>query len=285
MRADQLTDPIAYHGEGPVWDDVASRLIWVDMLAGDVMVTTADGATTERHHVGDVAACVGPRRAGGWIVATERGFALCDATGAVVDRLPDVWDDTSVRMNDGGCDPQGRFFCGSMADDATTGRAALYRLDPDRSVHRVLEDVTISNGIAWSDDGSTVFYIDSPTRRIDAFEFDRSTGSFGARRTVVQVPDGMGTPDGMTLDADGGFWVALWGGSAVHRYTPDGVLDEVVELPVLQPSSCAFGGDDLTELFITTSSERLDVDEAGAAGSLFVVRPGATGRPELRCAF
>lgn len=284
MRADQLTDPIAYHGEGPVWDHFASRLLWVDMLAGDVMATAPDGSATDRHHVGDVAACVVPRHRGGFAVATERGFVLCDESGGVIERLPDVWDDPSIRMNDGGCDPRGRFFCGTMAYDAERGRGTLYRLDLDRSVHTVLAGVTVSNGIAWSDDGDTVFYVDSPTGRIDAFDFEPETGTFGARRTVVEIAPGSGTPDGMTLDADGGIWVALWGGRAVHRYAPDGQLDEVVELPVLQPSSCAFGGDDLRTLFISTSAERLEPDEAGPAGALFVARPGVTGRREPRCA-
>ena len=278
MRAEPLTDVVAYHGEGPIWDP-SGRLMWVDMLAGDVMSTDVVSGATGRLHVGDVAACVVPRRAGGHAVATERGFVLLGVDGLVERVLPDVWDDRGVRMNDGGCDPAGRFLCGSMAYDAGEGRGALYRLDPDGSVGTVFDGVTISNGIAWSADGTTMFYVDSPTQRIDAFDYDVATGAVSDRRTVVEIPAARGTPDGLTLDADGAIWVALWGGSAVHRYLPSGRLDAVVEVDVPQPSSCAFGGDDLGELYITTSAEHLDPVSAGMSGALYACRPGVSGVP------
>jgi sugar lactone lactonase YvrE len=207
-------------------------------------------------------------------VATERGFGLL-ATGGDLTTLPDVWDDATVRMNDGACDQQGRFFCGSMAYGAAPGRGALYRLDPDGTVHPVHSGITISNGIGWSPDGSRAYYVDSGTGRVDVCSPD-----LVERRPFVTVPETTGTPDGLTVDADGGVWVALWGGSAVHRYSPDGELDQVVSLPVAQVSSCAFGGEDLDTLFITTSREGLS-DPEPAAGALFAVQPGTKGLPTL----
>lgn len=277
--AEQLTDPCAYHGEGPVWDAAAGLLRWVDLLAGDVLSAPAAGGTPSRLRVGAIAATVRPRHRGGLVIAVERGFALLDPGSVEPQLLPELWSDTSVRMNDGGCDPQGRFYCGSMAYDAAPGRGALYRLDRDCSAHTVLTGVTISNGLVWSKDGTTVFYIDSPTRRVDAFDFDPDTGAFSGRRTVVVIPPEHGMPDGMALDAEGGLWVALWGGGAVHRYTVDGWLDGVVELPVRQVTACTFGGDTLEELFITTSQVDVPDGEQPAAGAVFHVRPGVAGLP------
>lgn len=274
MRAEQLTDPIAHHGEGPMWDSRLDQLVSVDLLRGDVLFTTADGMLVERRHVGEVAACVVPRRQGGHAVATERGFLLLDDDGGV-EELADVWDDPGVRMNDGACDPQGRFYCGSMAYDAAPRRGALYRLDPDRSVHRVLCGVTISNGLGWSPDGATAYFVDSPTQRIDTLVFD---GDRLHRRRLVEIAPETGMPDGLTVDADGGIWVALWQGGAVHRYTAEGQLDEVIELPVRQPTSCAFGGDGLGTLFITTSAQ--DCPEP-LAGALFTCEPGVRGLETL----
>jgi sugar lactone lactonase YvrE len=273
VRAEQLTPALAYHGEGPVWDAREARLLWVDLLAGDVLVT-APGGETERRHVSDVAACVVPRAGGGQLVATGRGFVLLGADGTR-ETLPDVWNDPSVRFNDGGCDSAGTFWVGSMAYGAAPGRGALYRLDADHQVHPVFADVTISNGLAWTPDGSRAYYVDSATQRIDVCAPDFST-----RAPWVAVPASEGTPDGLTVDAEGGVWVALWGGSAVRRYAPDGTLDAVVELPAGQVSSCAFGGDDLRTLFVTTSAEGL-ADPEPAAGALFAVRTDVAGQPTL----
>lgn len=271
IDAVQLTPALAHHGEGPVWDAALERLLWVDLLRGDLLLTASTG-DTERRHVSDVLACVVPRTGGGHVIATERGFSLLSSDGGV-EKLSDVWDDATIRMNDGGCDPAGRFFCGSMAYDAAAGRGALYRLDPDRSVHLVHSDITISNGLGWSPDGSRAYYVDSGTQRIDVCSPD-----LAQRTPFVSIPESTGTPDGLTVDAEGGVWVALWGGSAVHRYSPDGELDQVVRLPAAQVSSCAFGGEDLATLFITTSAEGL-ADPEPAAGALFAVTPGVTGLP------
>ena len=277
MRAEQVTDPVAYHGEGPVWSERWGGLRWVDMLAGDVLSLVADGAINRRH-VGNVAAVLRPRRQGGAVIGVERGFALEDADGTLT-YLDELWTDTRVRMNEGGCDPDGRFYCGSMAYDQHPGAGALYRFDPDGSVRVVLENVTISNGLEWSPDGSRAYYNDTPTQRIDVFDYDGESGLTG-RRPFAEIPADAGGPDGLTVDEEGGVWVALWDGGAVHRYTPAGVLEARVELPVRRVTSCAFGGPGLAELFITTSREGLEGD-TGAAGSVFRCTPGQTGRLPL----
>jgi sugar lactone lactonase YvrE len=276
IRAEQLTDPVAHHGEGPMWDPATRALHWVDMLAGDVLALHGDTGL-RRVHVGQVAAAVRPRAAGGFVVAVERGFAVLDESWAEVRPVVEVWTDPSVRMNEGGCDPRGRFYCGSMAYDAAPGRGALYRLDPDGSVEVVLSGVTISNGLAWSAGGAQVWYVDSPTQRVDVFDFDPDAGRFANHRPFVRIPVEQGAPDGIALDREGGVWVALWDGGAVHRYSPDGRLDAVVELPVRRVTACAFGGPDLDELYITTSREGVPAGEQPAAGALFVCRPGVGG--------
>jgi sugar lactone lactonase YvrE len=275
MRAEQVTGPVAYHGEGPVWSQRWGGLRWVDMLAGDVL-SLDEGGSVRRHHVGTIAAAVRPRAGGGAVIAVERGFALEGPDGTVM-TLDPVWDDESVRMNEGGCDPDGRFWCGSMAYDKRAGAAALYRLDPDGSAHRVLDGVTISNGLEWSPDGSLAYYDDTATGRVDVFDYDLAAGLTG-RRPFVEL-DGGERPDGLTVDSEGGVWVALNGSGVVRRYRPDGVLDEVVELPTAQVTACTFGGPGLDQLFITTSREGMAPDEDPVAGSLFRADVGLRGLP------
>jgi sugar lactone lactonase YvrE len=273
MRAEQVTEAIAYHAEGPVWSARWGGLRWVDMLAGDVLSLRPDGGV-DRRHVGAVAAVLRPRRGGGAVLGVERGFALEDADGTLR-HLDPLWSDDGVRMNEGGCDPDGRFYCGSMAYDKRPGAGSLYRLDPDGSVHVVLTDVTISNGLEWSPDGSRAYYDDTPTGRVDVFDYDTERGLTGRRHLVR--PDG--NPDGLTVDAEGGVWVALYGGSAVHRYTADGALDAVVELPTAQVTACTFGGPDLDLLYVTTSAEDLPPGSDPLAGALFAADVGVSGMP------
>jgi len=248
------------------------------MLAGDVLSLHPDGDISRRH-VGKIAAALRPRRAGGAVIAVERGFVLEDSTGELHD-LPDVWTDPTVRMNDGACDPDGRFYCGSIAYDQARGRAELYRLDADGTVSLQLAGVTISNGLGWSPDGSIAYYIDTPTRRVDMFDYAADTGLTG-RRPFAVIAEGAGDPDGLTVDAEGCVWVALYGGAAVHRYRLDGVLDGVVELPVAKVTACTFGGADLDQLFITTSREHLPEGVQPTAGSVFTCKPGVVGLPVL----
>lgn len=273
MRAEQLTGPCAEHGEGPVWDAVPGRLRWVDMMRGDVLTLTP-GGDIERRHVAGVAAALRPRATGGLVVATERGFVLVDDDGQAAGPELIAFTDPRCRMNDGGTDRLGRFLCGSMAYDMTTPCGALYRLDPDGTVTVTLDDVTISNGIAWGRAGEEMYYIDSITQRVDVLVYETLE-----RRPLIEISPDLGMPDGLALDAEGGLWVALWRGHAVHRYARDGRLDAVVELPADQVTACAFGGPGLDELYITTSRLDLPADEQPAAGSVFRVDPGVRGLP------
>ena len=274
MKAEQLTDALCYHGEGPVWSETWGGLRWVDMLDGDVMSLGDDGSI-ERRHVDQIAALVRPRRGGGAVIAIERGFALEEPDGTL-NRLGDLWTGDDIRMNEGGCDPDGRLYCGTMAYDKRPGAASVYRLDPDGTVSVVLEGVTISNGLDWSPDGSVAYYIDTPTHQVSVFESDKGLTE---RRTFVEIPADQGGPDGLVVDEQGGVWVALFGGSAVHRYTAEGALDGVVEVGARQVTACAFGGADLDRLYITTSRENLDPGDDPLAGSLFTLVPGVTGLP------
>jgi sugar lactone lactonase YvrE len=278
---EQLTAPVAFHAEGPVWSPSWGGLRWVDMFAGDVLSMGLDGATgtfgaISRRHVGAIAAALRPRRGGGAVIAVERGFLLERADGEL-DPLPDLWADPSLRMNEGSCDPDGRFNCGSMAYDKAQGRGNMYRLDGDGTTSIVFGGSTISNGLGWSPDGSIAYYVDTPTRRIDRFDYAKDAG-LTRRRTFVEIADTPGFPDGLTVDAQGHVWVALYGGSAVRRYRPDGILDGVIELPVTNVTACTFAGADLDELIITTSRENVADGAQPEAGSLFHSRPGVTGQ-------
>lgn len=271
---DQASDPVAAHGEGPMWD--GSRLRWVDMLVGDVLELTTDGV--RRTHVGPAAAAMRPIAGGGVVLALERGFAYASDDLTDVTPLPELWSDNEIRLNDGGCDPDGRFYCGSMAYDMRRGAGTLYRLAGDGTVTPVLPDVTISNGLAWNPAGDTAYYIDTPTSRIDAFDYD---GELTNRRTIVRIPRESGYPDGMTVDSNGRLWVALWAGGAVRCYEPTGELVHELRVPAGKVTACTFGGPNLDTLYITTSQQDTDRDAQPLAGALFAVKPGATGRPTL----
>jgi sugar lactone lactonase YvrE len=271
-------------GEGPVWDAATGRLIWVDILGRRVHQFSPEDDTDVivLETPSDVGA-VAPRRNGGLVLALADGFWLLDA-GATAARphRPVEADRPETRFNDGKVDGGGRFWAGTMAYDQRPGAGSLYRLGDGR-VETMLDGVTISNGLAWSDDRRTLFYIDTPTRRIDAFDCDAASGAISGRRAFLQLSDDQaGSPDGMTVDSEGALWVALWDGWAVHRYLPNGTLDAIVRMPVARPTSCAFGGPDLDDLYITTARSDLSPEELVAqpdAGGLFRVRPGVIGRP------
>ncbi|GGT05585.1 SMP-30/gluconolactonase/LRE family protein [Nonomuraea spiralis] len=279
--AHPVTEPVAEHGEGPVWSGRWGGLRWVDMLAGDVLALDASGRV-RRRHAGAVAAALRPRVSGGYVVAGERELLLADSDDldAPLRSLGQAWNDPTVRMNDGGCDPEGRFYIGSMAYDGTRGRGSLYVAGPGGALSPVLTGVTVSNGLDFSPDGSLAYYADTDTGRVDVLDHDPVRGLTG-RRPFVTIEPERGAPDGLTVDAEGGVWVALWQGFAVHRYTPDGRLDAVVRLPVGKVTAVTFGGADLDRLYVTTS--RLDVDprEQPQAGALFAADPGVRGRPVL----
>jgi sugar lactone lactonase YvrE len=271
MQAERITEPVAFHGEGPVWSARWGGLRWVDMLAGDVLRLADDGSVA-RTHVGEVAAALRPRRGGGAVIGVRRGFALEEPDGSVR-ALPELWSGDDIRMNDGGCDPDGRFYCGTMAYDETPGAGTLYRLDPDGSVAVVLDGVTISNGLEWSPDGTRAYYVDTPTYEISVFDYDTQ---LRGRRMFARTE---AHPDGLTVDAEAGVWVALYDGRAVLRFDATGRLDARVDVPAGRVTACTFGGRGLDRLFITTSREGLTPGDEPDAGSLYAADVGMRGLP------
>jgi sugar lactone lactonase YvrE len=282
VSAELLVDAHATLGEGPVWDDAEACLWWVDILEGIVHRTDVRTGEDERHPVGQFVGAVAPRAAGGLIAAVRDGFATFDPRSDRLDLVADLQDEArTLRMNDGKVDPGGRFWAGMMALDHRSSAGTLYRLDPDLSVEPMVSGTSISNGLDWSPDRSTMYYIDSTPRTVDRFAYDAATGAIADRTTLIPIRDGAGWPDGMTVDAEGYLWVALWDGWGVERYAPDGRLDRRVEVPASQASSCAFGGPDLDLLFITTAQEGFPPGgkpDQPHAGGVFVCRPGVRGR-------
>jgi len=267
--------------EGPVWDASRGLLRWVDILAGHVHAFDPATGAQAWFDVGDPVGTVGLTRSGRLVLALVDGFALADYDGRQLARLPGFAIDRAVaRFNDGKPDPWGNFWAGTMAWAETGGPScSLYRLSPDGTVTELLGAVSLSNGLDWSDDRKAFYYADSNTGGVDLFDTDPDTGALAGRRRFVSVEDGV--PDGLTLDADGCLWLAVWGSGELRRYTPDGRLDAMVRLPARQVTSAAFGGDDLGTLYITTARENFtaaDLREQPHAGDIFACTPGVTGR-------
>ncbi len=283
MVVELVLDARAELGEGPRWDARGQRLLWVDIMRGRVHAFRPEKGACRSVDVGRPVGALACAADGTVVLAVAGGFARLHWKSRRVETLAPVEADRPQnRMNDGACDPAGRFWAGTMALDERPGAGALYRLDPDLTVHTMLTGVTISNGIDWSLDGRRMYYVDSPTRRIDVFDFDPETGAIANRRPFVEVPAEAGIPDGLTIDADGFVWLALWGGAALRRYGPDGGLERSVPLPVSHPTSCAFGGPGLDLLYVTSARRPLGADERArqpAAGGLLRLRPGVVGRP------
>jgi sugar lactone lactonase YvrE len=273
--------------EGPRWDDERGELLWVDIVGSRLHRARvgADGQLDEvasvqfDRHVGAVA----PAAGGGYVLAAGPGFLFLEVSGDIVELAQPEAGRSHVRMNDGACDPQGRFWAGTMAYDESEGAGVLYRLELDGTCTTVVTGLTISNGIGWSPDGAAMYLSDSGTATVDVFDFDPVSGDLGARRTIVEIAAAGIAPDGLTVDLAGNIWVALWGGGAVQCFSPDGSLLSTVAMPVDRPTSCAFGGPDRATLFITTAREGLDETAMARqpdAGRVFRVDGlGARGEP------
>ena len=272
-------------GEGVRWDARRGELLRVDILTGRVHRDRVDddgSLTPVRVYtlpgtVGAIAPIEGDE---GWLLAAGRGFVHLRPDGSTR-TLAEVAP-TGTRMNDGACDPQGRFWAGTMADDHRDGGGALYRLDRFGQTELMLGDLTISNGLGWSPDGRTLYLVDSGPRVVYAFAFEPDRGTISPGRILVTVAEEVGAPDGMTVDAAGELWVAVYGGGRVHRYSPDGQLREVVPVPAKQTTCCGFAGPGLSRLYVTTATENWSDDERRAeptAGLVYWRDTDATGIP------
>lgn len=273
-------------GEGPVWDDRSGELVRVDISGRRVhrWNPTTDEATSfaTEGDVGAVVLC----EDGGMVVAIECELWRRDAAGEMT-LIADVEAKPGVRFNDCRADPRGRLWAGTLHRDREPAQAALYRLDADGGLTMVLPDRTISNGIGWSPDGTSMYYIDSTTQRVAEFVYELDTGELGDERLFAEIDPTDGLPDGLTVDADGGVWVCLFGGGRMRRYLPDGTLDQEIMLPLTNPTCPAFGGADLNTLYVTTARHRLTDEQLAReplAGALLQLDVGVRGRLAYRFA-
>jgi sugar lactone lactonase YvrE len=270
--------PLCELGEGPCWDEETQTLYWVDIPAGRVHRLDSGG----EHSCVDVGLQVGAvalRRDGGLVVAAGNGFYTLDFGSGALTCLAEAPGQPDTRMNDGKCDRAGRFYAGTMARDESPGQGSFYRLDADHGVTELYTGIGISNGVGWSPDDRLMYYIDSLDYRVDVMDYDPDTGQFGDRRPFARLGSGEMVPDGLAVDSEGGVWVAVWGGGVIQRYDAAGALTSVARLPASHVTSCAFGGPELDQLYITTAA-----GPGRSAGALFTCPAGLAGLPAYRYA-
>ena len=289
MKIACIADTKCTLGEGPVWDERARQLYWVDIKAPAIWRhDPATGATRNwpmPHRIGAIAL----RQNGGLVAALKPGFAFVDLDTNRIEIIarpePDMPDN---RLNDGACDAKGRFWAGSMDDMEKAPSGHLYRLNPDRTVVRFDAGFVVTNGVRWSNDGKRLYFVDSAARTIWAYAFDMATGTPGSRELFAKLPDDEGYPDGLCVDAEDHVWSAHWAGARITRYRPDGAKDRVIEIPAPNVTSCCFGGEDFATLYVTTA--RVGVDDKALArapqtGGVFaVIGLGVKGQPSPRFA-
>lgn len=266
-------------GEGPLWDEESGTLIWVDLLADRVHRSDPATGTTTTLQLATTPGAVVTRAAGGLVAAIPDGFAALDEAGNLELLAVVGSDPTELRMNDGKCAPDGSFWAGTMHRDAVPGAGTLYRLAPDLSVRPLLSGLTVSNGLAFAEDGSA-WFIDTADQRVDRLLIE-DDGRW-RRLPFVSIPRERGVPDGMAIDAEGNLWVAMCFGGSVLGFDPSGELRAVVAVPASLTTSVAFGGSGLDLLFVTTGRSGLSDEQLRDephAGSVFVARTRTTGTP------
>ncbi len=283
LQAELRLDAQAILGEGAIWNFQTGKLWWVDIEEGLLQIFDPVIGTNEYHPMGQRIGTVVPTETGNAVVALENGIYTFDMMQIELFFMvrPEEHSE-GIRFNDGKCDPAGRLWVGSMAmEDPVQYRSFLYRVDHDHTAHTMIDSITVSNGICWSLDKTKMYYIDTPTRQVQVFDYDDQTGNISNGRIAIDIPEGIGYPDGMTIDAKGNLWVCMWGGSSVCCWNPEtGELVTKVEVPAKNVTSCAFGGEDLKTLFITTASIDMsdeDQEKFPEAGGIFAVEPGVKG--------
>ncbi|MGF1536915.1 MAG: SMP-30/gluconolactonase/LRE family protein [Elainellaceae cyanobacterium] len=268
-------------GEGPIWDEVSSRLYWVDIYNHRVHWLDPATQETQFYDVGQTVGAIAPTTAGRLIMARRHQLAFLDPQTGRIDPIRDVEADRPHnRFNDGKCDTSGRFWFGSMCNSGPHG--SLYRYDPDGTLHTMETGLTISNGLGWSPDQRRFYLADSPLQKIYVYDYDAASGAIANRRVHVDLTAESCYPDGLTVDAEGCLWVALWDGWRVQRFDPEGQPMGKVPMPVQRPTSCNFGGPDLQTLYITSASVGLseaEIEQSFFSGDLFALEPGVRGLP------
>ncbi len=280
MKAEIVTQQLSKWGEGPLWHN--GRIIYVDIEGHQIRRYDPASGEEGSWDVGERVGFVIPREKGGFIMGGDKGLAFFDPeTGKktpIVDPEPNKKPDN--RFNDGKCDPAGRLWAGTISTVKKQGDATLYRLDSDLEITVQFPNVTNSNGLCWTKDGSTMYYIDTPSKKVRAFDFDRVTGAISNERIAIDTAALEGSPDGMTIDENDHVWIAFCRGGCVRCFDPaSGEVLETIELPISGPTSCAFGGESLDTLYITTGS--FGNPDEPEAGHLFAAKPGVKGLPTV----
>ena len=269
-------------GEGALWNYKTGELMWIDITGNVLNFYNPKTGFNKEMFTGQMIGTVVPEESGKVLVALQNGIYQLDPQTGTKKFIVNPEEEISTnRFNDGKCDPAGRFWVGTMDLELNPGLGALYRLDPDSTIHEMIRDISISNGIVWSKDFKKMYYIDSPTQKVMVYDYDNETGDISNPKVAVEIPTEIGLPDGMTIDVDGNLWIALYGGAAVGCWNADtGELIRKIEVPSKNVTSCAFGDDDLGTLYITTARQETSDEELKkypAAGGIFKTRPGVKG--------
>jgi sugar lactone lactonase YvrE len=284
MQPELILDAHADLGEGPAWEATAQRLTWVDIRSGDLHFYDPQENTDVGICLGESIGCAAPCQNGDLVIGLKSGIATYHPATREITRLVNPEPHLpGNRFNDGKCDPAGRLLIGTMDNAEEQASGSLYSYSPDRTLKTMLTGLRISNGLTWSPDHQTFYFIDTPTRQVTAFDYDLETGNIANPRPVVTIPPEMGWPDGMTSDAEGMLWVAMWGGAKLTRWDPaTGQLLETIPFPALNVSACVFGGSNLTDLYVTSACKGMSTQELSNyphSGGLFRLRTGIQGMP------
>ena len=269
-------------GEGAFWNHQTQEFYWVDILGKELHIynpaTKKDRSLPTPSRIGTVV----PQTDSTAVVALDDGVYIMNTITGAISVLSEVEKEMTVnRFNDGKCDPNGNLWVGSMHLEESQPLGSVYKISSTGETTKMIDSVTISNGIVWTKDASTMYYIDTPSAEIKAFDYDKTTATISNQRTAVEVPVSLGFPDGMAIDSEDMLWVGLWNGNAVARFNPKtGELISKIEVPAHNVTACAFGGPNLDQLYITTARVDMTEEELATyplAGSLFVANPGVKG--------
>lgn len=285
VRVEKITDETAELGEGAIWNAKSGHLLWVDIMGHKLFSYDPESGENTVFELPEAIGTVVPVDKETVLIALRDGIYHYNLADNKMLKVANPEPDSvkvTARFNDGKCDPAGRFWVGSMHDPGQKrASASLYRIDRDYSVHTMLNGISISNGIAWSPDKTRMYYIDTPTRKVAAFDFDNETGAISNKTYTVSIPDSLGFPDGSTIDAEGMLWIAMWNGHAVTRWNPEtGELLGKIDIPAQNITSVAFGGSRLDVLYVTSAYSGMNEEQKKAyplSGSLFKLNPGVKG--------
>ena len=271
-----VLDHVCELGEGPIWDVENNCILWLDIIKGEIHQFNTNTKIHTTFKVGEMIGCIVPKLNGGFIAGLENGIGTIDMGKNIVQHILNPEKGLDNRFNDGKADAAGRFWAGTMAKSEEENKGNLYMVNPDFSIQKKLENVSISNGLAWNADNTIMYYINTPTNYVYAFDFNIETGEINNQRVVIDLTHEQGFADGMTIDAEGMLWIAFYGGWRVSRYNPTtGELLMQINLPVENVTCCTFGGPDLTDLYITTATQKMSEEllaQQPHAGKLFVVK-------------